>query len=82
MSEIIKKLHKDSLAERGCKEKISWQTKEAISSLFKEKEGKMDEKDFEHYQEEVFFAASEAEENGFIDGFKYAFRLFSECMGE
>ncbi len=40
MSEIIKKLRKDSLAERGCKNKINRKTKEEIDSLFKEKPGK------------------------------------------
>lgn len=82
MDDIIRKLHKDSLLEKSCKDKISWKTQEEIHSLLKDKKAQMDGRDYECYQEEVFLAASAAEENGFVDGFKYAFRMFSECMRE
>ena len=80
MDEIIRKLHRDSLLEKGCKDKISQKTQDAICSLLKDKKGQMDGQEYGCYQEEIFLAASAAEENGFVDGFRYAFRLFSECI--
>lgn len=80
MEEIIRKLHKDSLLEKGRKDKMSQKTQEEISSLLRDKKEQLDERDYEDYQEDIFLAASAAEENGFVDGFKYAFRLFTECI--
>lgn len=82
MEEIIRKLHKDSLLERGRKDKMSQKTQEEASSLLRDKKEQLDQQDYTDYQEDVFLIASAAEENGFVDGFKYAFRLFSECMRE
>lgn len=82
MDEIIRKLHRDLLLEKGCKERMSKKTQEEVCSLLREKEGQMKEQDYRYYQEEVFLAVSVSEENGFVDGFRYAFRLFSECIRE
>lgn len=82
MDEVIRKLHRDLLLEKGCQDKISRKTQEEIYSLLRDKKGQMDGQDYECYQEEIFLAASAAEENGFVSGFKYAFRLFSECIQE
>lgn len=81
MDEMIRRLHRDLLSERGCKDKMSKKTREEVCALLKDnKDQKTDGQDHGYHQEEVFLAASAAEENGFVDGFKYAFRLFSECM--
>lgn len=78
--EIIRRLYRDSLYEKGCKDKISWKTQDEIELMLKDKEGQMGEDEYAFYRGDVFLAASAAEENGFVDGFKYAFRLFSECI--
>lgn len=82
MDKIISKLYRDSLLEEGCTDKISKKTQEEIQVLLKDKEGTMEEQEYECYRDEIFLAASAAEENGFVNGFKYAFRLFSECIQE
>lgn len=82
MDKIISKLYRDSLLENGCKNKISKKTQEEIKDLLKEREATMGEHEYEYYQDEIFLAASAAEENGFVNGFKYAVRLFLECNQE
>lgn len=78
--EIIRRSYRDSLSEKGCKDRISWKTQEEIGLMLKDKEGQMGENEYACYRDDVFLAASAAEENGFVDGFKYAFFLFSECI--
>lgn len=78
--EIIRRLYRDSLSEKGCKDKISWKTQEEIELILEDKQGKMGEEEYACYRDDIFLSASAAEENGFVDGFKYAFRLFSECI--
>lgn len=77
MDEMIRRLHRDLLSERGCEDKMDRNTREEVCSILMDSG---DEQDHGYHKEEVFLAASAAEENGFVDGFKYAFRLFSECM--
>ncbi len=81
MDDMIRRLHRDLLSERGCEDRMSQKTREEVCSLLEDGKGRMDEQDYGWYQEGVFLAASAAEENGFVDGFRYAFRLFSECIG-
>lgn len=78
--EIIRRLYRDSLSEKGCMDKIGWKTQEEIELMLKDKEGQMREEEYACYKDDIFLAVSAAEENGFVDGFKYAFRLFSECI--
>lgn len=80
MDKIISKLYRNSLLEEGYTDKISKKTQEEIRALLADKEGTMEEQEYERYKDEIFLAASAAEENGFVNGFKYAFRLFSECV--
>ena len=80
--EIIRRLYRDALYEKGCKDKIGWKTQEEIGFMLKDKEGQMGEDEYACYKDDIFLAASAAEENGFVDGFKYAFRLFFECIHE
>lgn len=80
MDEMIRRLHRDMLSERGCAHRMSRKTREEVCALLKDSKAQMDGQDHGYHPEEVFLVASAAEENGFVDGFKYAFRLFSECM--
>ena len=82
MDKIINKLYRDLLVEEGCTDKISRKTQEEIQALLKDKKETMEEQEYECYLDEILLAASAAEENGFVSGFKYAFRLFSECVQE
>lgn len=68
--------------ERNASEKIDKNIQEEILNLFKDEEKQMDEPDYEKFCDNVFMAASIAEENGFVKGFQYAFWLCSECIRE
>lgn len=76
---MISNLHQISLREESSNDKISRKTKEEIEKLLQEAEGGASP---ECRRDELFLAAAAAEENGFVMGFIYAFRLFSECSGE
>lgn len=78
--EVIRRLYRDSLSEKGCKDKMGWKTQEEIGLILEEKQGQMGEDEYVCYRDDILLAVSAAEENGFVDGFKYAFRLFSECI--
>lgn len=54
--------------------------KEEILTLLKEEEKRLQRQEYETYRDKVFLAASVAEESGFERGFRYAFRLFAECI--
>lgn len=60
------------LKEKGCGDKISRKTLDEAAELGEH----MEDRDM------ILLAASAAEENGFVEGFKYAFHLFAECMRE
>ena len=76
---LIRQLHHSALKEKSNDEKISRKTKYEIEELLQEAEGGASP---ECRRDELLLAAAAAEENGFIMGFIYAFRLFSECAGE
>ena len=70
--DIYQKLMRDMIGE----DEISREMKEEILSILNEKE---EESECEQCKDQVFRAASAAEEAGFVRGFKYAFRLFLEA---
>lgn len=71
----IRQLYHCILHDDGKTEKISSGTKEAVDQILKE----LDCQDNEKLHDAFFLAASAAEENGFVKGFKMAFQLFAEC---
>lgn len=73
---MIRQLHKCIIKEESYDDKISTKTKEAITELLQEVESGESP---ECCRDKLLLAAAEAEENGFVMGFIYAFRLFSEC---
>lgn len=80
MDEMIRRLHKELLLESGCADKMSKKTREDVCALLEDSTGQAGGQDYGYHQDDVFLVASAAEENGFVDGFRYAFRLFSECI--
>lgn len=76
---IIRQFYQNSIREESANDKISHKTKAEIEKLLQESEGRASP---ECRRDELFLAAAAAEENGFLMGFIYAFRLFSECTGE
>lgn len=81
-NQMLRKLYRDMLKEENNADKISRETKQAVEALLLDTGGGEERQGHEEYRDGFFLAASAAEENGFVKGFKYAFRLFSECAGE
>lgn len=79
---IIRKLYRDMLKEGTDTDKISGETKKEIEALLLDITDGKESQEYEKYRDEFLLAASAAEENGFVKGFKYAFRLFTECASE
>lgn len=76
---MIRQLYHIALKEESKSEKISRKTKYEIEELLQEAENGTSSR---CHRDELLLAAAAAEENGFIMGFIYAFKLFSECAGE
>jgi len=77
--QIIRQLYHNALKEEaGGTEKVSKETKAAIDAILEVSRNDPDQ-GFEKHRDELFLAASAAEENGFAKGFAYAFRLLCEC---
>lgn len=82
MDKMIRELYGSMLQENGDKERISRETKEEVVNLLSGEEKEMGKEEYAKYKDFAFYIACAAEENGFVKGFKYAFRLFAECMRE
>lgn len=78
---MIRQFYQDALREETEAGKISRETKAALEELLREG-GEEDTREIGKHRDELFLAASAAEENGFVKGFIYAFHLFTECFVE
>lgn len=81
MDERIRSLYIKMIQEKRGTGKISRKTQEEINGLLEQWEQE-DSQRKEEFPDIVFLAACAAEENGFVMGVKYAFRLFVECIWE
>ena len=55
---------------------------EKIQDVLREKKQELEWQEFEQYRDQIYEISSTAEEAGFINGFKYAVQLMSECYDE
>lgn len=78
-NQIIRQLYHNALRMEANTDKISRKTKSDIEALLKEIGEDDGSENYEKHRDEMFLAAAAAEENGFVNGFIYAFRLFTEC---
>lgn len=81
MNDRIRSLYVRTVQEENQGEKISKKTMEEVNELLKEREREGNRNE-EELADKVLLAACAAEENGFVMGIRYAFRLFAECMQE
>jgi len=79
MDERIRGLYIKMVQEECHAERISKKTQEEINCFL---EGQKEEQSQEAFLDKILLAACAAEENGFVMGFRYAFRLFWECIQE
>ncbi len=76
---IIRQLYHNALKEEvDSTEKVSKETKAAVDAILEVAKNDPDQ-GYEKHRDELLLAASAAEENGFVKGFSYAFRLLCEC---
>ncbi len=79
MDKMIRNLYSHMLKEENPKEKISCELRgEIIKHLECERKG-IGDSEYEKMRDTAFLIAAMSEENGFVKGFKYAYRLFAEC---
>lgn len=77
---MVRELYTDMIKKQDAEEKIECVIQKRISELLSDYENQMGHKEYETLLENVYLAAIMAEETGFEKGFKYAFRLFTECI--
>lgn len=82
MEQMIRNLYTKTIQDKNTTEKIGMDVQEEILNLLKDEEKQLENENYEKLRDTVFLIASAAEENGFVKGFRYAFRLFGECIQE
>ena len=79
---MIRELYKNMGKESSRTEKISPEIKAELEETLDKMKKHLDEESFEQCKDGIHLSVLAAEEDGFVEGFKYAFRLFSECVRE
>lgn len=82
MDKMIREMYRNMLREQEGTDKISKGTEEEIRNLLSSEGEGRGQEEYARCRDFAFYIASAAEENGFVQGFRYAFRLFAECMQE
>lgn len=82
MEKLIRSLYAKMIRDRSTTEKIDQDMQTEVLDLLKDEEKQMNGEQYEKLRDTAFLIASAAEENGFVKGFRYAFRLFWECIQE
>lgn len=82
MDKMIREIYNNMLTETGNRGKLSREMEEEILNLLERVKGDLSQQEYGEYMDNAFFIACAAEEDGFVKGFKYAFRLFAEFMRE
>ena len=79
---MIRELYKNIEKKSSRTEKINQKIKAELEETLDKMKKQLDEESFEQCRDGIYLAVLAAEEDGFVEGFKYAFRLFSECIRE
>ena len=77
---MIRELYKNLGKETSEKEKLSPEIKAELEETLDKMKKHLDEEAYEQCRDGIYLSVLAAEEDGFVKGFKYAFRLFSECV--
>ena len=77
---MIRKLYLSMRREENQKDVISKDFQEEIVAMLRTEIEQKNESEFERVRDIAFMIGAAGEENGFIKGFKYAYRLFMECI--
>lgn len=80
MNDRIREIYNTMIQRTKFTDETSRDMEKKINDLLKREERQMDTLEFEHYRNNLYEAASAAEETGFIKGFRYAVLLMAECF--
>ena len=75
----IQAIYDSYIQEMKGNDNASRKVQEKIQDVLREKKQELDWQEFEQYRDQIYEISSAAEEAGFINGFKYAVMLMSEC---
>lgn len=79
---MIRELYKNVEKEIFGTEKISPKIKAELTETLDKMKKQLDEISYEQCRDGIFLAVAAEKEEGFVEGFRCAFRLFSECIME
>lgn len=79
---MIRELYKLMEKEISGIERISPEIKAELTEPLDKMKKQLDEAAYEQCRDGILLAVAAAREEGFAEGFKCAFRLFSECVTE
>lgn len=79
---MIRNLYLNMIQDIEVTDDISERLKKEILKILEDDEKGIDSQEDGQCRDKAFRIASAAEENGFVRGFKYAFRLIMECCQE
>ena len=78
----IKSIYDSFIQETKGNDDASRRIQEKVQNVLREKKQELDWQEFEQYRDQIYEISYTAEEAGFINGFKYAVQLMSECYDE
>ena len=82
MNEKIKEIYQGFIQENRENDTVSKEIQEQIMLLLKDEKQKMGWKEFEEYRDKIYLVSAISREGGFINGFKYAAMLMTECYAD
>lgn len=82
MDKMIRELYNDMIRKTEREGRLGKELEEEIEGLLEGVEKKLGEQEYWEYKDNALYIACAAEEEGFVKGFKYASRLFAECLQE
>lgn len=80
MNDKIREIYNTMIQRTKFTDETSRDMEKKIKDLLKEEESRMEPLEYEQYRNQLFQAATIAEETGFIKGFRYAVLLMAECF--
>lgn len=75
----IKAIYDSYIQETKGNDDASMRVQDKIQEVLRKKKQELDWQEFEQYRDQIYEVSSVAEEEGFINGFRYAVNLMTEC---
>lgn len=79
---MIRELYVKKVRDRNPADRLDQDIRSEISDLLEEEKRRMGKEDYKELMDKALLIASMAEENGFVEGFRDAFRLWVEILSE